>query len=270
MTKNILFWVLAVVITLSSAVYQRATGPTYAVDGEIDFAGRSISYSLDRSHGGDGDQEVAVSVGESSIEGTLYYRRYKSGDQFTSLPMNLTEGRLVAYLPHQPPAGKLEYYLELYANDKTRVIPDKETVVTRFKGAVPMAVLVPHIVLMFSAMLFSARTGLEALRPEGKTLRLTIWTTMILLVGGMIMGPVVQKLAFGDLWTGVPFGWDLTDNKTLIAFAGWVLALIMHRFNKFPRYWVLGAAIILLIIFAIPHSTMGSELDYSTGEVKVG
>lgn len=268
--KNILFWALAVVITLSSAVYQRTTGPTYAVDGETEFDGRSISYSLVRSHGGNSDQEVAIFVGDGNIEGALFYRRYKTGDQFTSLPMKMTDNRLVAFLPHQPPAGKLEYYLELYGNDKTKVIPDKETVVTRFKGAVPKAVLFPHIILMFSAMLFSARTGLEALRPDGKTLRLTFWTTMILLVGGMIMGPVVQKLAFGDLWTGIPFGWDLTDNKTLIAFAGWVLALIMHRFNKFPRYWVLAAAIILLIIFAIPHSTMGSELDYSTGEVKVG
>ena len=31
MFRNILFWILALVITLASAVYQRATGPTYPV-----------------------------------------------------------------------------------------------------------------------------------------------------------------------------------------------------------------------------------------------
>jgi len=32
----------------------------------------------------------------------------------------------------------------------------------------------------------------------------------------------VQHYAFGQLWTGVPFGWDLTDNKTLLAALAWV------------------------------------------------
>ena len=40
---------------------------------------------------------------------------------------------------------------------------------------------------------------------------------LLLAVGGFILGPLVQNYAFGELWTGVPFGWDLTDNKTLIA-----------------------------------------------------
>jgi hypothetical protein len=42
----------------------------------------------------------------------------------------------------------------------------------------------------------------------------------------MILGPVVQKFAFGEYWTGFPFGTDLTDNKTLIAFIGWIIALV--------------------------------------------
>jgi hypothetical protein len=73
----------------------------------------------------------------------------------------------------------------------------------------------------------------------------------------------VQKFAFGSLWTGFPFGYDLTDNKTLIAFIGWVIALIAGRKGKPARGWVLAAAILLLIVFLIPHSLLGSELDYS-------
>jgi hypothetical protein len=41
----------------------------------------------------------------------------------------------------------------------------------------------------------------------------------------MILGPVVQYYAFGEFWTGVPFGWDLTDNKTLVAVIFWALAV---------------------------------------------
>jgi len=38
------------------------------------------------------------------------------------------------------------------------------------------------------------------------------------------LGPLVQLNAFGDLWTGWPFGGDWTDNKTLFAFIFWVIA----------------------------------------------
>ena len=88
--------------------------------------------------------------------------------------------------------------------------------------------------------------------------------------GGLIFGPVVQKFAFGAYWTGWPFGQDLTDNKTLIAFIFWVIALIRIWRNREKRGWILVAAIVLLVIFLIPHSMFGSELDYSTGEVVTG
>jgi hypothetical protein len=85
----------------------------------------------------------------------------------------------------------------------------------------------------------------------------------------MILGPFVQLYAFGDLWTGVPFGWDLTDNKTLIAFLFWILAVVMNRRRDKPFYTVL-AAVVLLLIYSIPHSMFGSQLDYHTGNVTQG
>jgi hypothetical protein len=96
-----------------------------------------------------------------------------------------------------------------------------------------------------------------------------MWTFGCLLIGGMILGPVVQLYAFGDLWTGIPFGWDLTDNKTLIAFVFWILAVVMNRKKERPVYTIL-AAVILLLIYSIPHSMFGSQLDYSTGKVTQG
>jgi hypothetical protein len=91
----------------------------------------------------------------------------------------------------------------------------------------------------------------------------------MLIAGGMILGPLVQKYAFGDLWTGIPFGWDLTDNKTLIAVFAWILAVVMNRKKDRPAYTI-AAAVILLLIYSIPHSLFGSELDYVTGTVTQG
>jgi hypothetical protein len=85
----------------------------------------------------------------------------------------------------------------------------------------------------------------------------------------MVLGPIVQFDAFGDFWTGIPFGWDLTDNKTLIALLFWILAVVMNRKKERPVYTVL-AAIVLLLVFSIPHSLFGSELNYSSGQVTQG
>jgi hypothetical protein len=116
---------------------------------------------------------------------------------------------------------------------------------------------------MFLAMLFSNRAGIEALRPQSNPRTYALWTLALLFVGGIILGPIVQKLAFGVFWTGFPLGYDLTDNKTLIALIGWLAAVIAGRGGRPARWWVLGAAILLLVVYLIPHSLLGSELDYS-------
>ena len=150
------------------------------------------------------------------------------------------------------------------------LIPPDEGVVTRFRGEVPGYILVPHIFVMFLTMLLSTTAGLEALMKGMRAYRLAIWTTILLFIGGMILGPIVQKFAFDAYWTGFPWGNDLTDNKTLIALIFWVLAVWRARPDGKGRGWIIAAAIVLLIIYSIPHSLMGSEYNYETMQVETG
>jgi hypothetical protein len=255
-------WVLAVVITLAAAFYQRTTGPTYPVGGRVQIGGETIRYRLQRSHGGDGDQRIAIRVPDPMMSGEVAWKRYPTNEPFTIVPMQREGENLVGYLPHQLPAGKIEYKVSL--NDGAREIrlPPTGTVITRFKGAVPAWILGPHIFLMFFGMLYSNRAGLEALRKKQRLVGLTKITLILLGLGGMVLGPIVQKYAFGAFWTGVPFGWDLTDNKTLIALAAWLIALLFVNRMRGSRAVVLAAAVITLVIFAIPHSLFGSQLKY--------
>ncbi len=94
-------------------------------------------------------------------------------------------------------------------------------------------------------------------------------TLIILLVGGMIFGPLMQLYAFGELWTGFPKGMDLTDNKTLIAVVFWVIAFIANRKKQRP-IWIIIASIVMLMIYLIPHSMFGSEFNYDAGKVVTG
>jgi hypothetical protein len=268
MARSILLWTLALLITLGSAYYQRKTGPTYPVDGDVMVGAAEVHYSLTRTHGGDGDQPVPLHVLEGEVRGEIVYKRYKTDDPWTRIALRAEGDSLVGYLPHQPPAGKLEYFLELENGTTLVRVPEKETVVTRFKGGVPLGVLIPHVIAMFLAMLISTRAGIEAFRREGRPRTLVMITLVLLAIGGLILGPIVQKYAFGAYWTGFPWGTDLTDNKTLIAFIAWLAALWAVwkpdtlRTRPLRRWIVVGAAVVMLLVYLIPHSMMGSEIDY--------
>jgi len=116
---------------------------------------------------------------------------------------------------------------------------------------------------MFLGLLFSSRTAVEALTNGTKTYRLAIWTLLFMISGGLILGPIVQKYAFGAYWTGWPFGHDLTDNKTLVMVLVWAFAIFKLRKDPANKTWPLLAAFIVLIVYIIPHSMLGSEIDHT-------
>jgi hypothetical protein len=261
--KRFFLWLLAVAITLASAVYQRMTGPTYPLRGRVILAGSEIKYKLLRSHEITSDCEVAVKVPSPEVSGRLAYMRFKTDDPWTEVPLGREEDRLVGRLPRQPMAGKLAYRVFLSFQGEETSLAGEDPVIIRFKGGVPLPILLCHVIVMFAAMLLSTRAGLAALDRRSHPRRLTVWTAVFLFVGGFILGPLVQKYAFGAWWTGFPLGFDLTDNKTLIAMVGWVAALVAGRGGRAARGWVVGAAVLMLIVFMIPHSLLGSELKYA-------
>jgi hypothetical protein len=116
---------------------------------------------------------------------------------------------------------------------------------------------------MLLALLFSTRAGLAALDKKSHPGKYAKWAAVLFFISGFILGPLMQYYGFGVLWTGFPVGHDLTDNKTLVAMIGWIIALFMVRKGKPARGWILAASVLLLVVFLIPHSLFGSELDYT-------
>jgi hypothetical protein len=267
--KKLHFWIIATLITVAAALYQRVTGPTYADRVSVTIDGATYKLKLKRSQTNTHPCLIRLEL-PYTINGKLYFRKFRTDEGWTVAEMYHDSKYLAGELPSQPAAGKLEYFITLTeaGGDEAAIARDRPVVI-RFKGNVPAVIMLPHILIMFLAMLLSNLAGLTAAfgRPEQK--KYGRWALWLLLAGGIILGPVVQKYAFGELWTGVPFGWDLTDNKTLIAVAAWIMAVIMNRRKDRPAYTV-AAALLLLLVYSIPHSLFGSELDYSTGTVTVG
>ena len=273
--RRVLLWSVAVILMCSAIVYQRRTGPTYPKRGSYELAGESYRYRLVRSEWSTTDARVALPApADAGVSATLRYKRYPTDDPYTSVPFEAEGDELAAYLPRQPAAGKLAYYVELTTPEGTRTIPEDaatDPILIRYRDPVPSYVLWPHVIFMFFSVLIGMRAGLSALfEPQG--MRKWTWIALIgMTIGGMILGPIVQKFAFGAYWTGFPFGGDLTDNKMLIMWVSWLLAAatigLKPRSNeRTGRIVVLIAAIVMTVVYLIPHSMRGSELDYSRVE----
>jgi hypothetical protein len=254
-------WLLAIGITLASLVWQVVSGPTYPVRGTVRLGGERIAMKLERSHTTATDQPVVVRSSDPALVGEIVWRRYPSSEPWQIISMRREGEELRASLPKQPAAGKLEYQVRLQKDGEDTVFPPRPAV-TRFRGQPPAAVLVPHIAAMFLGMLLATRVGIEALAPRRGVYALACATLGLFVVGGFVLGPLVQHYAFGQWWTGVPFGWDLTDNKTLVAVLIWAFAVWRLRGGRRSRAATLAAAALTLAVFAVPHSTWGSQIDW--------
>ena len=258
-------WVIACLVTALTAYFQRVTGPTYPMSGTVNFGDVKIEYHLPRSHDCGTSAPLRITTVDTAVRGYVEWRFYKSNEKWNRIDLSCDSVGLIAGLPSQPPAGKLEYRVILTRVEEIAVVPAEGSIVIRFKGSVPTAVLIIHIAIMFAAMLFSARAGLDFFGGDGTKLRALIgWTLALTLAGGFILGPIVQHYAFDAWWTGWPSGTDLTDTKTLVMLIAWVGAAIALRKAKRPTAWALAAAIVTFIVFLIPHSLFGSELDQTS------
>jgi hypothetical protein len=255
-------WALSFTLVAIVAIYQTVTGPTYPVRGKIKIGDNEIRFSLPRSHSSAEDAEVRLRAPDARISGIIETRRFPTNDPWERHDLERQGEDLVGHIPHQPPAGKVMYRIYLYGGRGPNWLTP-EPVTLRFKGDIPAPIIVPHVVLMFLAMLFSTRAGLEALLKRPHVLRLSRWTVISLAIGGLVLGPVVQKLAFGAYWTGWPLGRDVTDSKTIVALIFWALALWRLRKQRNANGWAVAASVVLLLVYMIPHSLLGSELDYT-------
>jgi len=262
-TRTIILWTLTILITLGSVVYQRLTGPTYPVRGSVVIDGETVKYRLLRSFESTDNAVMQFAAPSPDITGEMRYRRFRSHDEWTTVPLTRDGDNLIAAVPKQPAAGKVMYQISLIDSEGARHELTIEPVIIRFKDPVPPYALWPHILFMFTAMLLSTRAGLEALAKGPNAFRIALWTAILLFLGGMILGPIVQKFSFGEFWTGWPKGHDLTDNKTAVAMIAWILALWRGRDRTKGRIWYIIASVVTLLVYLIPHSVLGSELDYT-------
>lgn len=262
--KNTLLWITALLITIFISYYQKTTGPTWPVKFEFSYENKIIKGKLLRSYYTDSPLPVEIEAADSSITASVKYKRFRLDEPYTEIEFKRTGNTLKCSIPPQPPAGKIEYIISIFRNSEPVNVNFNKPVVARFKGRVSAIVLVFHILFMFAGVLLAIKTLLNCFIKDIDYKKIQISTFISIFIGGMIFGPLVQKSAFGDYWTGFPFGTDLTDNKVLISLIIWGLGIVFRK----NRSVVIASALFMLFIYFIPHSVLGSDLDYKTGKMK--
>ncbi len=268
--KQFLLWVAAVIITIAAVIYQRTTGPTYPFKGSVTAQGKVYKYKLLRTHETTGGAVISLpKIDTDDFSVFLKYKRFQTKDSLTVLPFVLDGDTYKAALPVQPAAGKMEYFVSGHIDNKSFRVPEEgeDNIVLRYKDPVPSGVLWPHVFMMFFAILFGMRAALSAFF-DTKTMRRWALVALVgMTIGGMVLGPIVQKYAFGEYWTGFPYGGDFTDNKMLIMWLSWAVAIAIIGFKpkkneKISRVVVILATVVMTMVYMIPHSMGGSTLDY--------
>jgi hypothetical protein len=160
-----------------------------------------------------------------------------------TIPMTERDGFFFGDIPGTKENAVFEYYIEARASDgNTTLSPGYAPVrsysfkVLASKRVTPV-LLWAHVVVIIGglvAMAVAAVAGLvQLVRHRDKDLDRVVKyagiSTGLVFLGGFPLGWAVALQRYEVAWTGLPFGWDITDNKTLIILLMWMGAVLLAK-----------------------------------------
>ena len=174
-------------------------------------------------------------------------------------------------IPFLGPGKGVRYHflLPLAGGGEAR-FPEKGEWETTCKGKVGTALLVAHIGAMFLGLLLLILVAWRCLvfLTKGTSLhsaaRMVKIATFFIFLGGLPLGMLVERKVFGTWWEGWPFGRDVTDTKTGVILALWLLLSFKAPkpgagTEKKARAWawaVLAALVFTVVLYIIPHENL--------------
>jgi hypothetical protein len=254
--------------TLGNATVQHTAprGHDFAIPGDRDKPIEEIR-ELGRTHL---DVTVKPAPEEGNDLGLRLQLKLQSADQWDTYPVSeVMPGEDGAMLfrykvPGFPWTSRVDYRFVTAGEGGERIVlarENDEPMMLKFKGPVPGWVWIPHVLFMFAGICFLMMAMWGAIgqiggREEPKTARLAWWAWAAMFIGGVPIGCMMNYYAFNVLWEAVPFGNDITDNKTQVALVFWGLAAIFltRRPGRHAGLFALGAGLLSLAMYLIPHS----------------
>ena len=268
--------ITAIILTLVFLVIARRLSTRHPESLSSDAAGIRLEHrSVTEQVEGRDITFTAKLHGDPSLQVNIKY-----GSSTQAMERQTTMARvadsLSAVLPGGQRGDRIYYTLTVTdsAGSTLTTLPGSNTpaLLIKIKGEVAGWLLVAHILCMFASFFFVALAGLgavELLRGAGQVevlVRNSLWALNLIFIGGFPLGMAVAYQAFGVAWGGIPYGWDITDNKTLITFLFWLVAVLAGlrglrhggpaKADNHLRYamLVMLCVVVTLSVYLIPHS----------------
>jgi hypothetical protein len=268
--------ILAVFMTIVVIISARYFGPNRRYTAETAGQGISLSHKAPRGHSGEGPAVLELLAGFDAAKKPdirfVLVGQVKDSKGWERLAPVSTETdsesskqKYVFEVPHKAPATRYFYRFEAKAGEGQPLVLEQDggrPMMVKFKGDVPAWILITHVLAMFGGFFLLIWSALHAFKPAlGKgdaksSARLGLWAWIVLFIGGLPIGFLMNYYAFDVAWEGFPFGKDVTDNKTQIALILWGIATLGLYIGKGRKAGLLaiGTAVIVLAIYLIPHS----------------
>ncbi len=209
---------------------------------------------------------------------------FSFSESFIRLEMPLGDGALddyEVYLTQYPRGDRIVYYVEV--SDTSGAVlatlpenggPKGELLPFQFRGIPPAWMVIVRTSCMFGALLAATLALLAALglkrHPEAISFlgKAILWTTMLLLSGGVVFEIVFTRAVIGGLgWGGWPMGeFDFAHTKAEVVLLFWIALTILLRGSAFTgradanlvssgtaRLLTLAGYILILTVYLIPR-----------------
>ncbi len=268
--KLIIRYAAAFILTILMLAIARKTSTRHAVEFNTAIEGVSFSHNTTTESFGESPVLTVKASDTNNITAMVYFSN-KAGGPYESLVMNPGPDGFSCELPVLPKGQKWFYHINISRNGvPLAVFPAKDDQFIKFKGHVSPLVIYPHIFFMFATIftgLITVFLAFEALKNKEyiiKSVKYLMWTVIFVFIGGIPLGYLVAYQTFGQGWGGIPIGWDITDNKTLIILFFWLITFLLSLKGlkggdlKISRslYFalVILSFVVTFISYMIPHS----------------
>jgi len=261
---------IALILTIVLLGIAKRTSTRHSEELSIQIGDITVVHHTVTEDFGDGP---VLDINVPYIEGLSAVAFYSKeiGGPYTVDTLVQTADGFTGVLPVLPKGQKWFYHIDMIKDGASAGrFPAEGDQFIKFKAHVPPYIIIPHIICMFATIFFGLMTvftafdikkGVENL---AKSVRYALWTVIAVFIGGFPLGYWVAYVAFGQGWSGIPIGWDITDNKTVIIFLLWLITLILARdglkgrkmaiSNRTYQILTVASLVISVILFMVPHS----------------
>jgi hypothetical protein len=269
--------VLGFILTIALLGISRRLSTRRPYDLALEGEGFRIEHRTVTEQVGPGRPDLVLTVeGGQELDPVVRYSIGKEKDLQSITMTDGGDGVWEASLPEFEKGTKIHYAIEfLRSGERVARVPEEHGsfLFIKYKGKVSAVVLTLHILFMFASFYFMVQglwsaIGILAGRAwKAEAVGHARWVLISSFAGGWPLGFILNYQAFGVVWEGFPFGYDVTDNKTQIMFVFWLASLLLVRgsfLGKEERLDTLGARgfaaavivsfIVSLALFIVPHS----------------